>query len=101
MAHVRTPEFPKPYEPVRHLNHGVPAWLGRHWKSLSLVAATLVGGTSLYLARDSGPQNPPRQPTAAAAAFKPVEPGSAGLPPVPTLEAPSPTSTIAPPPPSH
>lgn len=108
MAHSRTPEFPKPYEHPGHIGHGIPAWLGRHWKSLSLVAATFIGGVSLYLAKDNGPQNPPRQPTTSASdpinkpdlgigVVMPQETATSTPPPEPTKKlTPEPDPTKAP-----
>lgn len=48
MAHAEVPPFLNPLERLGHTVKTVPAWAGRHWKSLSL-AVTALGGTGYLL----------------------------------------------------
>lgn len=67
MARAEVPPFHNPLEGLGQKVREIPVWVGRHWKSLSLAAATLAGGGYIFITQDRGPQNPPIQPTVPAA----------------------------------
>lgn len=96
MAVEATPPFHNPLERLGHAVREVPAWAGRHWKSLLLIAAT--GGItgSLYFLHDSGTQKAPVQPNNPVTdTFKPSNPDlNAAVPAIPT-ETPIPTATAS------
>lgn len=65
-GNVETPLFHDYLERLGHTVHEIPAWAGRHWKSLSLVVIASAGGGYMLITNGRGPDNPPIQPTASA-----------------------------------
>lgn len=75
MARVEIPIFRHPMESLGHALHDTPAWLGRHWKSLTLALAAIGGGAIAVsqLARPYTPDTQARNTTPTSDPVKPPE----------------------------
>ena len=104
MAVEATPPFQNPLERIGHTVREVPAWAGRHWKSLALTVAALGGAgyVSIQLARPYTPDTQIKTTVPVSDTLKPADPGSDSeviIPAIPTptevTVTPSPTAKPA------
>ena len=100
MAHAEVPQYHNPHNPLERLGHRVreiPAWAGRHWKSLALTLAALGGAgyASYLLARPYTPDTQVKTTIPVSDTFNRPDSGLGVIIPVTPTEIP-PTATAPP-----
>ena len=98
MAVEATPPFQNPLERIGHTVREVPAWAGRHWKSLALTVAALGGAgyVSIQLARPYTPDTQVKTTVPVSDTFKPADPGLDSEVLIPAIPTPTETATPSP-----
>ena len=98
MAHAEVPPFHNPLERLGETVREIPAWAGRHWKSLTLTLAALGGAgyVSIQLARPYTPDTQVKTTVPVSDTFKPADPGLDSEVLIPAIPTPTETATPSP-----